>query len=157
MNIFEAIGLFLGIIVGAVAGSILCHSYGVLAEIVGAVGGGFVGMIVGTLFGYVSFIIYAFIRSVAKIYWELFIGRRKLPSLSSTTKLQRRRLLVFVTMILVVSAVIFAGIYFLGSDEQRSRMPLCAGLVFGTGFIGVLILLAMYHRYPARKEDDEDD
>jgi hypothetical protein len=51
MTIFEAGGLFVGIICGALVGAIFCSKHGTLAYVGGAVLGGFIGMIVGTLLG----------------------------------------------------------------------------------------------------------
>ena len=67
MTIFEAGGLFVGIICGALVGAMFCSKHGTLAYVGGAVGGGFVGMLVGTLLGmllgYACRGLYAFIRA----------------------------------------------------------------------------------------------
>jgi len=151
MKIFEA-GGFLGIIGGAVVGAILCRSHGTLAEVAGAVGGGIGGMVIGTLFGYVSCIVYAFARALAKIYWEVLTGRRKLPSISSTPVTHRRRLLAFIAIICIVAELLLATIYFVGSEAERSRVPIAAVCVFGVCLVGLLILVVRYHLHPFQKE-----
>jgi len=69
MTIFEAGGMFVGIIGGAFLGAMFCSRHGTLAYIGGAVGGGFIGMIAGTLFGmlfgYGCRGLYAFFRGLS--------------------------------------------------------------------------------------------
>jgi hypothetical protein len=150
---FEA-GAILGVIGGAVAGAVLCRSHGMLAEVGGAIGGGGVGLFAGALLVFPISMACALVWILAKIYWEVLTGRRKLPS---TTKAQRRRVLVLIAVIFVVSEILLAGIYFTGSDTQRSRVPVAAGWAFGISLIGLLILVVHYRRHPAQKESGKDE
>jgi hypothetical protein len=151
MTPFEA-GAILGVIGGAVAGAVLCRSHGMLAEVGGAVGGGIVGLFAGTLLVFPICMAYALARILAKIYWEVLSGRRKLPSMSSGTKAHRWRVLVLIVTIIIASEILLAGIYFTGSDVQRSRVPKAAGWAFGIGLSGLLILMALYRRHPLQEE-----
>ena len=155
MNIFQAAGLFLGIIGGAVAGAMLGSGHGTLGYVGGAVGGGFVGMIVGALAGHLFSIGYAFARAVAKIYWEVLTGRRKLPTTS--TKSQRRHLFIFVGFVFVGSMVVLESIYLFGSEIQRSHLLWGAVAICGTCIVGVVLLGAHHRHMPPAKADDKDE
>jgi hypothetical protein len=156
MTTFEAFG-FAGFIGGAIVGAVLCKPYGMLAEAGGALGGSMAGLLAGTLLGISSVVIYAFARATAQIYWELLTGQRRLPSTSSTTVAHRRRVLGFIAVILVASAVFWTGLYFATSEEQRLHILWFAALMFGLSAIGLFILMAAYRHYPARKEDTKNE
>ena len=141
-------GAILGVINGVVAGAVLCRSYGMLAEVGGVIGGGVVGLFTGALLVFPIFMACALVGILAKIYWEVLTGRRKLPS---TTKAQRRRVLGLIAAIFIVSEILLAGIYLTGSDAQRSRVPVAAEWAFGISLIGLLILVVHYRRHPAQK------
>ena len=157
MTPVEAVAAILGVIGGAVAGAVFCRSHGMLAEVGGAIGGGVVGLFAGALLVFPIYMAYALARILAKIYWEVLTGRCKLPSMSSTTKAQRRRLLGFIAVIFVVSEILLAGIYFFGSEAQRSRVVGVAVLIFGTCVVGLLSLVVQYRRHPAQKESGKDE
>jgi hypothetical protein len=72
MTAFE-VGAFFGIAGGAVAGGVLCKSYGVLAIVGGAVGGGVVGLFVGLLYG----ALIVLVCGLASVFWQLITGRLK--------------------------------------------------------------------------------
>jgi hypothetical protein len=148
-------GAVLGFIGGAVAGAVLCKSHGVLAEVGGVVGGGIVGLFAGALLVFPIAMACGLAWILARIYWEVLTGRRKLPDISSTTKPQRRRVIGIIMGVFVVSAIIFAAIYFKGSDAQRSRVFGAAGWAYGLSLIGLLILLVRYRRHPPRQELQE--
>jgi hypothetical protein len=150
-------GAIFGIIGGTVAGAVLCKSHGMLAEVGGAIGGGIVGLFVGALLVFPISMACALAWILAKIYWEVLTGRRKLPSVSSSTKSHRQRVLMLIAMILIVFSCVMGGIYFAGSDVQRSRVLALAMPAFGLSFIGLFILVATYRRYPARKEDGKNE
>ncbi|MDB6016644.1 MAG: hypothetical protein JWR19_1133 [Pedosphaera sp.] len=156
MTAFEA-GAFIGAIGGTVAGAVLCHSHGMLAEVGGAVGGGVIGLFVGYFATFPTFLLFALLYAIARIYWELLTGRRKLPGLSSTTQSQRRRMILLITAILIISAAIWIGLYFTGSAALRARVPRFAALSLGLSFTGLFILLAMYRRHPARNVTDKNE
>jgi hypothetical protein len=156
MTPFEA-GAILGVIGGAVAGAVLCRSHGMLAEVGGAIGGGVVGLFAGALLVFPISLAYGLARILAKIYWEVLTGRRKLPSMSSQTKAHRRRVLGFIVAVIIASEILLAVIYFTGSDAQRSRVVGAAEWAFGIGLIGLLILVVLYRRNPARKEGGKDE
>jgi len=151
MTPFEAGGI-LGVIGGAVVGAVLCRSHGTLAEVGGAVGGGVAGLFTGVLLVFPISIAWGLARILARIYWEVLTGRRKLPSMRSQTKAHRRRVLGLIAGIFAVSAMVWAGIYFMGSDEQRSRVPRAAGWAFGISLIGLLALVVQYRRHPPQQE-----
>jgi len=156
MTSFEA-GAILGVIGGAVAGALFCKSHGMLAEVGGAVGGGVVGLFAGAFLVFPISFVCALAGILAKIYWEVLTGRRKLPSVRNSTKPHRQRVLLLIAVILVVFSCIMGGIYFTGSDVQRSRVLTLAMPAFGLSFIGLLILVATYRRYPAQKRDGKNE
>jgi len=129
----------------------LCHSHGIWAEVGGVIGGGFVGLLAGILYGYGVCVIGA----IAVVFWQLIVGRLKLPHTSSSTNLHRRMVFKLIAGIFIVFAAIWAGIYFAGSDAQRSSVLYFTPLVFGTFLIGILILKALYRRYPPEQESDK--
>jgi hypothetical protein len=146
MTTLEA-GAFIGIAGGTIAGAILCNSHGVPAEIAGAIAGGTIGFFAG--------IALVFLRAVAgllaKNFWEILTGRRKLPPISETPESHRRRLLGFIIIICVLAELILAGIYFDGTPAQHSRAPFAAALIFAASVIALLLLTAFYRRHPAQK------
>ncbi len=153
MDAIVGISRGFGIGCGVVAGVVLCKAHGVLAVVGGAVGGVIVGFFVGTVFGYASTFVGALAGILAKIYWEVLTGRRKLPDISSTTKAHRRLMFRLLAIIFVVTTILWAGIYFAGTNAQRSRVLGLAGWAFGTISIGLVILIVRYRRCPARNED----
>jgi hypothetical protein len=159
MNVFQAVGLFLGIVAGAVVGAMLCSGRGTLACVGGATGGSFVGLIAGTLLvtllWYPCCLAYAFLRAVAQIYWELLTGRRKLPS--SSTRSERRQLLIFIVLVFAVAMTVLAGVYLFGSDAQRARLLWAAVAIFTTCAVGLLILNVHHRRHPARGATGQEE
>lgn len=156
MTPFEA-GAILGVIGGAVSGAMLCRSHGILAEVGGAIGGGIVGLFAGALLVFPISMACVLVGILAKIYWEVLTGRRKLPSVRNSTKSHRQRVLLLIAVILIVFSCIMGGIYFTDSDAQRSRVLALAVPAFGLSFIGLLILVATYRRYPAQKRDGKNE
>jgi len=152
MTTLEA-GAFVGVFGGAVAGAMLCRTHGVLAETGGAICGGIVGLFAGIGLGFVQPVV----KILARVYWEVLTGRRKLPSISSTPETQRRRLLGFVAMLCVVAELLLAVIYFAGTDAQQSRVLMAAVCVFGVCLIGWLILARQYRRHPVQKDGSKDE
>jgi hypothetical protein len=60
-----------------------------------------------------------------------------------------------IVAIIIASEILLAGIYFTGSNAQRSRVPEAAGWAFGIGLIGLLILVVRYRRHPPQEELQE--
>jgi MFS family permease len=154
MTPFEA-GAILGVIGGAVAGAVLCKSHGMLAEIGGAIGGGVVGLFAGALLVFPISFAYGLAMILARIYWEVLTGRRKLPSMSSQTKVHRRMMFKLMAVIFMVTAALWTGLYFAEPDAIRSRLLWAVAPLLGTFFIGLLILIVAYRRYPPQKELQE--
>jgi hypothetical protein len=150
MTSFEA-GAILGVIGGAVAGAVLCKSLGLLAEVGGAIGGGVVGLFAGALLVFPI----SFAYGLARIYWEVLTGRRKLPSMSSQTKAHRRMMFKLMAVIFMVTAVLWTGLYFVEPDAVRSRLLGAVVPLLGTFFMGLLLLIVAYRRHPPRKDSEE--
>jgi hypothetical protein len=152
MNAFQAWGLVVGLIIGAVEGGTLCRVYGTLACVGGAVAGGFGGMIAGmviaTILVRVCIVPYAFARVVARIYWELLTGRRKLPDRS--TQAERRQLYIAIVIVFAAALAAMAATYLFGSDAQRSRVPPATLAALVTCVTGFLILRAHHRRHRTR-------
>lgn len=155
MNVLQAWGALLGIILGAIGGAMLASGRGAWAYAGGTVGGGLVGMLVGALLGEACWLAGAFLRAVGKIYWEVLTGRRKLPS--NSTASERRYVFIFIGFALAVAVIIMIGVYFLGTDAQRSRLLTSGVGILATCVVGVLILRAHHRRHPPEKVDDEEE
>ncbi len=97
----------------------------------------------------------ALLRAIGKIYWDVLTGRRKLPS--SSTASERRYVFIFVGFALAVAVIIMVGVYFLGTDAQRSRLLMTALAILATCLVGVLILRAHHRRHPPGKVEDEEE
>jgi Na+/proline symporter len=128
-----------------------------LAEVGGAIGGGVVGLFAGALLVFPISMACALIGILAKIYWEVLTGRRKLPSMSSQTKAHRRMMFKLMAVIFMVTAALWASLYFAGPDAVRSRLLLAVAPLLGTFFIGLLILIVAYRRHPAQEESNKDE
>jgi len=150
-------GAILGTIGGAGTGTVLCKSHGILAAIGGAIGGGIVGLFAGALLVLSIWFACAFAWMLAKLYWEVLTGRRKLSNITKTPETHRRRLLGFIAVVCIVDEMILAGVYFAGTDAQRLLVPAAAVCVLGVGLIGLIILAVRYHRHPFQKDSAKDE
>lgn len=139
----------------------LCSPYGTIAYVAGAALGGLGGMILGTVFATIlvrlCIVPYAFTRAVAKIYWELLSGRRKLPD--SSTHAERRQLYAATIVVFAVAMMVLAGASLFGSEAQRSRAPATAVIASTTCVAGLFILKVHHRRHRPRglKSSEESD
>ena len=143
----------LGLGGGAAAGAMLCRSHGRLAEVAGAVGAGIIGFVFGPGIALAAVIFWVFARILAKIYWEVLTGRRKLPRVRDGTTAHRKRMLKVLATIFIVSGVIWIGLYFRASVAERPRVLRLAGVCFGACLVLVMTLLAVWWRIPARGDE----